>query len=401
MRRLLALAFVVLAVPASAEKQFRYEPERGAQIASLRGWRAVRSAQLASLSFPLFQVYPLGGGGGGSMTVGNPVVSGAANAVLFEDASQNLAVDATNFFWQTTANGNYLRLGAGTSPAAIWLREGSAGGTNKIILTVASALSADFTVTFPSATTTLAGLAVAQTFTNSQTISDQNSLLISSTESLGWRRSAETTPDAGIMSPGPTSNSWHFRESADWTFADSNGPCGTAACTDPTFIFYSHNQDAAEYLAVTHDGGGGVIQAANSTAKSYEAKLGKTVALTEAGAAETVITITNATTEVFGVKLEYIVTVTDATNRATRKGSLQLVCDNAATVVTCTKDATAETDDESVLIATGGATLTYAIAYDVATANVAKITFDIDSSLVVSAGSITWEAVLLGSGTIS
>lgn len=210
------------------------------------------------------------------------------------------------------------------------------------------------------------------------------------------------TPDSFALGTGPTSEAIHVAQSADLNvgFDYANCAFGTSAASDPMLCIHSANQDTQEYLAFWHDRGAGVIQAGNSTAKSFESKFGKTVALTEAGGAETVITITNATTQVFGVDLYYTITATDATDRATRKGYLQLVCDNAATVMTCTKDATAETDDASILIATGGATLTYAIATDVATANTAKITFNIDSSLVVSAASITWQANLTGTGSI-
>jgi hypothetical protein len=129
---------------------------------------------------------------------------------------------------------------------------------------------------------------------------------------------------------------------------------------------------------------------------------GRRVTLTEAGGAETVITITSATTQSFGLELSYKVHASDATpDYAVREGSLKLVCVNNATVVTCTKDATAQTDDESVLINTNAKTLTYAIATDVATANVAKITFNIDSDMTVTSASITFTAVLNGSGSIS
>lgn len=130
--------------------------------------------------------------------------------------------------------------------------------------------------------------------------------------------------------------------------------------------------------------------------------LGKVVTLTEAGGAEEVIRITTATTQSFGLELSYKVHANDATpDYAIREGSLKLVCVNNATAVTCTKDATAQTDDESVLINTTAKTLTYAIAVNVATANVAFLTFDIDSDMTVSAANITWTATLNGSGTIS
>jgi hypothetical protein len=132
--------------------------------------------------------------------------------------------------------------------------------------------------------------------------------------------------------------------------------------------------------------------------------ISKTVTLTEAGGAETVITVTNAAGDSFGLEFTYRVHVSDATpDYAIREGSLKLVCVNKATAVSCTKDATAQTDDESVLISPATSkTLTYAIAVDVATANTAKITFNIDSDIVtVAVGTITYTAIINGVGTVS
>ena len=125
------------------------------------------------------------------------------------------------------------------------------------------------------------------------------------------------------------------------------------------------------------------------------------VTLTEAGGAETVVTITTTSGQMTGGRITYTVRATDATDLVARSGAFSFVCVNAATVVTASLGATAQTDDGSVVIATGGATLTYAIAADVATANALKITFNIDSSLVVSAASITYTVVLNGPGTVA
>lgn len=141
----------------------------------------------------------------------------------------------------------------------------------------------------------------------------------------------------------------------------------------------------------------------NSTATNHKI-VSRTVTLTEAGGAEVVITITTVAGDSFGLELTYKVHVSDSTpDYAIREGSLKMVCVNKAGTVSCTKDATAQTDDESVLISPATAkTLTYAIAVDVATANVAKITFNIDSDIVtVAVGNITYTATLNGQGTIS
>lgn len=131
------------------------------------------------------------------------------------------------------------------------------------------------------------------------------------------------------------------------------------------------------------------------------------VTLTEAGGAETVLTLTSATTNTFTVDVDYMVTAKDATpDYATRKGSVGLVCVNKATVVTCTSSATSEANDGrngggSLLINTNAKTLTYAIAVDVATANVAKLTFNIDSDMTVTSASITMTVTINGTVTPS
>ena len=55
----------------------------------------------------------------------------------------------------------------------------------------------------------------------------------------------------------------------------------------------------------------------------------------------------------------------------------------------------------SVLIATNSQTLTYAIAIDVGTANVAKVTFNIDSDQTATSASIVWTARANGLVVIS
>jgi hypothetical protein len=150
---------------------------------------------------------------------------------------------------------------------------------------------------------------------------------------------------------------------------------------------------------VTVPNGGGL--SVNTTAAD-QLFYSKTVTLTEGGAAELVATFTSTTTNSFGVEFSYRVHAKDATpDYAIRQGSFRFACVNNATTVTCAKDATNETDDESVIINTSSKTLTYAIALDVATANVAKVTFDIDSDMTVNGAYITWTAIVHGPVTVS
>lgn len=356
------------------------------------------------------------GGGGGTLTPGTTPVTGATSCLMYADSASTLQCSA-----YLTANGTYLSIGgAPTAANAISIQEtagqitfeGATSNTIQTRLAVTDPTSADKTITLPNLTGTVALVNAAQNGPVINVVAAGIASAFCGGASLGNASCASAlasfvpgdstqTPDGGRIGAGSTSNSVHFAETQD-AFDFNNGPCGTSACTNPTFIVHSANQDTQEYAAISHDGTAGVLQAANSTQKSGEIKFGRTVALTEAGGAETVITITTATTQSFGLELSYQVRASDATpDYAIREGSLKLVCVNNATAVTCTKDATTQADDESVLINTTAKTLTYAIAVDVTGANVAFLTFDIDSDMVVTAAEITWTAVLNGSGVIS
>lgn len=447
MRRLAAL-LTFLTVPAFGGElvdrmqipERRGEPGRPVYVASL--------APLRTAYLPVLKQVVIGGGSGGAsgITIGTTTItSGTDGRVLYDN--NGVVGENANLFFDDAANANFLRLGSGTAPGALRLLEGSASGTNYGVFTVPTTLGGNRTYTGPDFDIIIAGSTAALTATRvpyattGGLLTDSASLTTDGTTwtfggnpgisissrgnvvgswvmnsnagtggalffgtsfNSGLGLNTTFTPDSVVLGLPSTSNTLTIMEEADRSagFDANNCDAGTSAAADPGLCIMSHNQDVNEWVSLRHDGGSGTLKAGNSAAKSYESRFGRTVTLTEAGAAETVITIVNATTETFGIDFYYMVTVTDGTDRATRKGYLNLVCDNAATVMTCTKDATAETDDASILIATGGATLTYAIASDVATASTAKLTFDINSSLVVSAASITWRADLLGKGTI-
>lgn len=156
-------------------------------------------------------------------------------------------------------------------------------------------------------------------------------------------------------------------------------------------------------------GSGGVVRATSPTLvtpvlgvgtyTSLASSLGKVVpgsaTLTEAGGAEVVATVVSATTKTFSVRLLYSVTATDATDYAASGGEVSFSCVNVATVVTCSAPSSTDETD-SLLASTNSKTLTYAIAINVATANQAKLTFNIDSDMTVSAASIRWTAIVNG-----
>jgi hypothetical protein len=191
------------------------------------------------------------------------------------------------------------------------------------------------------------------------------------------------TPDAPVLNAATTSNSWHFTD-ATVNFDYNNGPCGTAACTDPTFIFHSNASSTTEYTALT--------------AQSLQSRKVKT--LTEAGGAEVVFQITTATTQSGGGEIDYKIHATDATDYAIRAGKIRFVFVNVSGTVTATLSGADQTADGSVLINTNSKTLTYAITADVATTNVFKLAFNIDSDMTVSAAHVDYLVTYNGPGAV-
>lgn len=125
-----------------------------------------------------------------------------------------------------------------------------------------------------------------------------------------------------------------------------------------------------------------------------------TAALTKAGGAETVLTITNATTQATGMQVFYRIAATDATDYAVRTGSLLFSCNNLAGTTTSTSSPTDETTG-SVIETTNAKTLTYAIT-DTNAANTCVLKFNIDSDMAGTVtGTIFWSAFVFGPGTIS
>lgn len=123
-----------------------------------------------------------------------------------------------------------------------------------------------------------------------------------------------------------------------------------------------------------------------------------TKTLTEAGGAETIFTITTATTQSVGGILYYRISATDATDYAARAGSVTFVCNNVGGTVTSSVSVADETG--SVIETTNSKTLTYAIT-DSNAANTCAINFNIDSDMTTTANSMTWILILTGPGTVS
>lgn len=78
----------------------------------------------------------------------------------------------------------------------------------------------------------------------------------------GFQAPTALTPDGVFIGTGTTPNSIQFGEQADAGF-DFQNACttglGVAACTDPTFIIHSHNQNTAQSLSFAHNAANAVI----------------------------------------------------------------------------------------------------------------------------------------------
>ena len=126
--------------PPSGEWWFYVDSTSHAVVMESNGTENV----IAGLSAPV----GVTSGGTGLSTV-------ADTGILFASAADTFAVDATNFKWIDTANGQYVQIGAGTSPGEIRLLEGSGGGTN---YTAVKAAASQGTVVTTLPTVTWTGL---------------------------------------------------------------------------------------------------------------------------------------------------------------------------------------------------------------------------------------------------
>jgi hypothetical protein len=150
--------------------------------------------------------------------------------------------------------------------------EGSTADANEARFCVVDPTVGDATFNVPNrgsaGTSTFAMLEHNQTFTGIQSFNTNNPIfnagpVISNGQGVnmgpnganGYVFSGTTnTPDSPQLLTNVTANSWHLYEVGDVGFDFNNGPCGTSACTDPTFIVHSHNQNTAQWVGMWHDG---------------------------------------------------------------------------------------------------------------------------------------------------
>jgi hypothetical protein len=197
------------------------------------------------------------------------------------------------------------------------------------------------------------------------------------------------TPDGPLFGMGTTSGALIFAQDGDKAFDFAH-----AAVTNPALYIHSATQSTTEFVGISHNVGGAVINNQG------------TVTLTEAGAAQTVLTLTTADTQITGGTLFYSVRIQDTAatpdDNDIRQGHFQFGMANSAGVVICTADASDQTNDDSFITQQGVAkTITYAIAVTAGT-NTCVFSFDIDSDMTtVTGASITYTLVLNGPGILS
>lgn len=166
------------------------------------------------------------GGGDSTVTSGTTVSSGCTDKyALWSDS-------------------NTVKCVAGSSNVII------PAGTAGITLSGPTAVRA---LTIPDAAGTIPFIGSQQTWTTQQILISNIGWILGSnntgTHNTMWMR-ASLTPDAGVLSVGSTSNSWHVNEGLDVNFDFNNGPCGTSACTNPQFIVHDKDQDVAQYQSL-------------------------------------------------------------------------------------------------------------------------------------------------------
>jgi hypothetical protein len=137
----------------------------------------------------------------------------------------------------------------------VQVKSGFSGGT------VANATTFSSTVTFSGSNP-----ALQTTGASGHAVFSASIFLNTFADNPGFNWNTVTTPNAGNMRAGATSNSWHFSEYADSASQWNNGHCLLVACTDPTMFFHSHNVTTREYVAIYDDGTNGFIRAGDSKA---------------------------------------------------------------------------------------------------------------------------------------
>jgi hypothetical protein len=194
------------------------------------------------------------------------------------------------------------------------------------------------------------------------------------------------TPDTLEIYTGTASNAVHVLELGDVGFDHQNGPCGTAACADPTFVIHSHNQATGEFTSVQ---AGAIVGT-------------MTKALSE-GAATDVVRIGVAASTGRGGVIEYTVHANDGADFQTRGGgSFSFSVQNIGGTETCTMNPAApdQTNDSNAATISSG-TLTYAWTCTSAVDATVDLELNATSSLTQTTLKVDYVVRVYGPGTVA
>jgi hypothetical protein len=170
----------------------------------------------------------------------NQVLSTNGSGVLSWASGGNVSTSANNAFTgaNTFYNATGQTFGTATSSEDGIVVAGRAGGSSSYRVTLTpGTLTASRTVTFPDATTTIAGLSVAQTFTGTQTFSGSSSALAMVLNDAAEVATVSATAATGTINYDITTQSvlyYTSNASANWTVnfrASSGTSLNTALAT--------------------------------------------------------------------------------------------------------------------------------------------------------------------------
>lgn len=306
-------------------------------------------------------------------------------------ATGGLLLDDAGLIFDNTTNAQNLRLAGGTASGQLRIYEPSGSGSNFGAFVV-PALGADRTYTVPDASTTIAGLGVAQTFTAAQTISSGVDLVLGAS-SDGFRFSTTLTPDSLIVQTSATSNATHFFERGDIAFDFTNSGCGSAVCTDPNIFIHSTNQATDQYSGLTSAG--------------IYGRWGR--ALTESSATSVVRIQLTGNDINTGGDVSYTIQAADGTDRQVRaRGCIAFAVRQSGATETCviaacqngTADASVSETEDANTPAISSGTLTYAVTCSTSPTNGIDIQINAVSSLTQTSLIADGQVRLFGPGQI-
>lgn len=331
--------------------------------------------------------------GGGVSASGNTTFSGsnvasgrwtfgtaadAANAIEYNVSAGRIDFEGA------TADGFEITVAAADATVGdqAWTIPNSAAAVSRTFMSLEGNQTVSGGITFSAGTTTISNTLAASA-------GAENGITVGGSAIFTILNDTTQTPDTALIGTGATSNSINMMEVGDEDNDLNNGGCGTAACTDPSYIIHSAANDTTQY---NHLAAWGYAGGARKT-------------LTESAATST-IRIPVAAGAGAGGTFNYCVFAADATDQQQRCGRIKFSVTNKAATETCgmnTDTAVAndasitETEDGNASSISAG-TLTYAITCDTTPANAVDIQINAVSSLTQTTLEARYSVQVMGPG---